>query len=289
MTDDNLNLFISKIMSNDLNQMVESSSTSEICFDVLGIIITAKMTDVLEETFARLNQDVSKLKNAGAICDYIFTIVESFCNSCEESEEWLRILVDQSMSAIGKCQLNLSSLTSMLIRLGDVKCIAEFMEKLSHEEALQMAVDLVDNCPPSLIKELRDQIKHPMLVKILSGDLHTKLRLLFLVSNNKSDLKTLKHIKETARYPITTNAITIANGFINLGTGNDIFLRENLDWLARFVCWPCFSASASLGQIHRVILHYNFISFLFRVLFYPFYYAIHSVPKCKDQIKCFIS
>ena len=35
------------------------------------------------------------------------------------------------------------------------------------------------------------------------------------------------------------------------GTGCDIFLRQNLQWMAKAVNWAKFSATASLGVIHR--------------------------------------
>ncbi len=41
---------------------------------------------------------------------------------------------------------------------------------------------------------------------------------------------------------------------MHAGTSVDVFLRENLEWLGRATNWAKFSAVASLGVIHRVIL-----------------------------------
>lgn len=41
------------------------------------------------------------------------------------------------------------------------------------------------------------------------------------------------------------------NAFANAGTTSDLFLRENLDWLAKASNWSKFSATAALGVIHK--------------------------------------
>lgn len=41
------------------------------------------------------------------------------------------------------------------------------------------------------------------------------------------------------------------NAFANAGTTSDLFLRENLEWLARASNWSKFSATAALGVIHK--------------------------------------
>lgn len=46
-------------------------------------------------------------------------------------------------------------------------------------------------------------------------------------------------------------AVILSNAFMNAGTTNDSFLRDNLDWVARATNWSKFSAAASLGVIHK--------------------------------------
>ena len=40
---------------------------------------------------------------------------------------------------------------------------------------------------------------------------------------------------------------------MHCGTTSDTFLRNNLEWLARATNWAKFTATASLGVIHKVI------------------------------------
>lgn len=91
------------------------------------------------------------------------------------------------------------------------------------------------------------------LRRILSGrasiDLHQK----FLYRNNRSDLLLLETIKNSidAKNSITHNGTVIAHSIMQCGTTSDVFLRKNLEWLARATNWAKFSATASLGVIHK--------------------------------------
>lgn len=90
---------------------------------------------------------------------------------------------------------------------------------------------------------------------ILTGELSIKLNLQFLSRNNHADLLYLKKSKLLeSKNSMYHSAITYSNAFMNAGTTNDEFLRENLQWLALANNWSKFSATAALGVIHRVII-----------------------------------
>lgn len=46
-------------------------------------------------------------------------------------------------------------------------------------------------------------------------------------------------------------ATVVAHGYMNAGTTTDTFLRENLEWLGRASHWAKFTATASLGVVHK--------------------------------------
>lgn len=89
------------------------------------------------------------------------------------------------------------------------------------------------------------------LAAILSGDTTISLHLQFLIRNNQTDLLILKKTKETVRNSICHTATLVANAFMHSGTTSDTFLRDNLEWLSRATNWAKFTATASLGVIHR--------------------------------------
>jgi len=91
------------------------------------------------------------------------------------------------------------------------------------------------------------------LRRILSGELPVDLYLHFLYDANKTDLNVLRNIKDKLeqRNSVTHGATVIAHAFMHAGTTVDTFLRENLEWLGRATNWSKFTATASIGVIHK--------------------------------------
>uniref|UniRef100_A0A8C3B702 26S proteasome non-ATPase regulatory subunit 1 n=1 Tax=Cairina moschata TaxID=8855 RepID=A0A8C3B702_CAIMO len=98
-------------------------------------------------------------------------------------------------------------------------------------------------------KKPKDQISK--MIKILSGEMAIELHLQFLIRNNNTDLMILKNTKDAVRNSVCHTATVIANSFMHCGTTSDQFLRDNLEWLARATNWAKFTATASLGVIHK--------------------------------------
>lgn len=88
---------------------------------------------------------------------------------------------------------------------------------------------------------------------ILRGTKSIELNLEFLYRNNRTDKAILNKVRDSleARNSIFHSSVTFANAFMNAGTTNDTFFRENLEWLGKAVNWSKFSATAALGVIHR--------------------------------------
>ncbi|KAA8577089.1 hypothetical protein MFRU_023g00250 [Monilinia fructicola] len=89
--------------------------------------------------------------------------------------------------------------------------------------------------------------------KILDGSETIRLNLEFLYRNNHTDLSVLNKVRDSleGRNSIFHTAVTFCNAFMNHGTTNDKFFRDNLEWLGKAVNWSKFSATAALGVIHR--------------------------------------
>lgn len=104
-----------------------------------------------------------------------------------------------------------------------------------------------DLSPEDLIRQERLE----KVFQILSGETTIGLELQFLIRNNHSDMLILKNTKDTVRHPICHTATVISNGIMHCGTTSDQFLRDNLEWLSRAINWSKFTATASLGLIHK--------------------------------------
>jgi len=98
-----------------------------------------------------------------------------------------------------------------------------------------------------------DKVKLTQLRKILTGRSSIDLYLEFLYRNNRSDLLLLEIIKNSIdqKNSITHNGTVIAHALMQCGTTSDVFLRKNLEWLAKAANWAKFTATASLGVIHK--------------------------------------
>mmetsp|Transcript_44931 Transcript_44931/g.71754 ORF Transcript_44931/g.71754 Transcript_44931/m.71754 type:complete len:969 (+) Transcript_44931:186-3092(+) len=94
-----------------------------------------------------------------------------------------------------------------------------------------------------------------MLCEILGDGITTAMYLDFLYRNNKTDPLALKYLKQAVeqgrKNSVLHNATIVAHGYMQAGTTVDSFLRNNLEWLGRASNWAKFSATASLGTIHK--------------------------------------
>eukprot|EP00931_Biecheleriopsis_adriatica_P069524 TRINITY_DN4335_c0_g1_i6.p1 TRINITY_DN4335_c0_g1~~TRINITY_DN4335_c0_g1_i6.p1 ORF type:complete len:1069 (+),score=312.53 TRINITY_DN4335_c0_g1_i6:64-3270(+) len=104
---------------------------------------------------------------------------------------------------------------------------------------------------PQMSEEEKEHLT--TLRKILSGRSSIDLHMEFLYRNNRSDLLLLEVIKNSVdtKNSITHNGTVMAHGLMQCGTTSDVFLRKNLEWLAKASNWAKFSATASLGVIHK--------------------------------------
>lgn len=91
------------------------------------------------------------------------------------------------------------------------------------------------------------------LKNILSGAIPVDLYLHFLYTHNKTDLNILTLIKQKLqpRNTVTHNAAVMAHAIMHAGTTVDTFLRDNLEWLSHAQHWAKYSATASIGVIHK--------------------------------------
>ncbi|UKZ75766.1 hypothetical protein TrVFT333_003460 [Trichoderma virens FT-333] len=104
-----------------------------------------------------------------------------------------------------------------------------------------------DELPEGVAKVYRN------IRSILDGSKTIRLNLEFLYRNNHTDLSILNKVRDSleGRNSIFHTAVTFCNAFMNQGTTNDKFFRDNLEWLGKAVNWSKFTATAALGVIHR--------------------------------------
>lgn len=91
---------------------------------------------------------------------------------------------------------------------------------------------------------------------VLVNGFTSDLSLSFLCEHSESDGLIMESLKKTlndkgyVRNSILHNCAVITHSYLYAGTSNDLFLRDNLDWMKKASNWAKFSATASLGVIH---------------------------------------
>lgn len=97
------------------------------------------------------------------------------------------------------------------------------------------------------------QTPHAKLLSVLSGEVTTNLHLKFLYARCAADIHVLNLIKKQIdpKKSVVHNATVLANAFMYSGTTIDGFLRDNMTWMGKANYWAKFTATASVGAIHK--------------------------------------
>jgi 26S proteasome regulatory subunit N2 len=131
-------------------------------------------------------------------------------------------------------------------------------EKTTAADASEAAAEsepLLENQEEAPEEEIPENVAkvYGNIRSILDGSQTIRLNLEFLYRNNHTDLSILNKVRDSleGRNSIFHTAVTFCNAFMNQGTTNDKFFRDNLEWLGKAVNWSKFTATAALGVIHR--------------------------------------
>nr|CEL66675.1 TPA: Proteasome/cyclosome repeat family protein,related [Neospora caninum Liverpool] len=101
--------------------------------------------------------------------------------------------------------------------------------------------------------ETEAEKKKKLLRSILSGEAQTAFSNQFLQRENHTDLMLLDLYQRSidTRSSLLHHGVVLSHMLMQAGTSCDVFLRCNLDWMARASNWARFSATASLGVVHK--------------------------------------
>lgn len=185
-----------------------------------------------------------------------------YLNSDEEASTMLRTLVDKSdrISTANAYQIAFD-----LYDNGTQEFLGKVLDALpsgqppkKKEEGTEDGEEsesLLKNQQEDPEEELSEDVAkiYRNIRSILDGSKTIRLNLEFLYRNNHTDLSILNRVRDSleGRNSIFHTAVTFCNAFMNQGTTNDKFFRDNLEWLGKAVNWSKFTATAALGVIHR--------------------------------------
>lgn len=245
----------------------------------VGIALESRDLTILKEALA-------KSGNLYQMLEYTLEVSMTLVLNKHFRNQVLRILVDLYQSLP---EPDYESICRCLVFLNDADGVIKILRNLLDQNEplilFQIGFDLYENAMQHFLNKVRKglpggpQPKQPAadpaaaptepapqgeaeppvpelakkLQTILSGEVSIGLNLEFLFRNNHTDMLILKNTKASvdSRHSMLHSATIFANAIMHAGTTVDNFLRLNLDWLGKATNWAKFSATATLGVIHK--------------------------------------
>ncbi|CAF0707844.1 unnamed protein product [Brachionus calyciflorus] len=262
-----------------VNRMFQRCLDDKKFKQAIGLAIETRRLDVLEKS-------ILTSTNVTETISYAYKITLSLIQNRKFRNAILNLLVRIYSNLPNPDYVNV---VQCLIYLDEPEQVASILENLVRANnvlmAFQIGLDLYENATQQFLLKVRNLLKalvttsQPMdigeggaevkqeeqqvkvneelkvhidkLLSILNGEITINTNMQFSIKNNHSDLLVLKTIKDAVRNSICHTATVICNSFMHCGTTSDQFLRDNLEWLARATNWAKFTATSSLGVIHK--------------------------------------
>eukprot|EP00033_Pygsuia_biforma_P001837 GCRY01002055.1.p1 GENE.GCRY01002055.1~~GCRY01002055.1.p1 ORF type:complete len:1057 (+),score=319.93 GCRY01002055.1:95-3172(+) len=252
----------------------------------LGIAFESRRLDQVEKALNLTAHSQSQLPNSEKnelmeIVDYCYECCVNAVSSLSFRHDVFALMVKLLEKEISSShddssiRVDFFRLFEILVALNDTATVADLLRKLASTKklfALQIAFDLQMNSPLHFLTELQNLLKAEekeestegssnvsddvisQILSILSGEVGSKLSMGFLFRHCNTDKQLLSSLVERSsdkRNSIIHDALVFAQSIMYSGTTDDSFMRSRIEWFKKAKNWGKFSATASLGLIHR--------------------------------------
>ena len=222
----------------------------------LGIAMESRRMD-----WVRKYIQAAKGAQLSELLSYCQHHVRTFINTKSVRSEVLEIMVEGYHSASGR-ERDWTGAAQCLYLLGRADQVAGLLDELlsvtdewGQLMALQLAFDVADHDDQQFCRQVVAALKSSSdnVKAVLRSETQVGLNLEFLFRSNKTDLLLLENLRTSIdqRSSVLHNGVVVAHALMQAGTTNDAFLRKNLEWLAKSTHWAKFTATASLGVVHK--------------------------------------
>ena len=223
----------------------------------LGIALEGYRLDIVERILeSRIAEDTET--NSLKLLNYVLTTT-----STTISNSTFRTKILKSLFKLILSMKNIDYFTAskVVVNLNELEYAVELFESLKANDcksiSYQIAFDLVSSGSQglltSLMKDLNSKGFDPVLLNILSGLTTCDYYNTFLHQNKNIDIGLLNKTKSSldGKFSLFHTGVSVANGFMHAGTTDNSFIKANLPWLGKAQNWAKFTATASLGVIHK--------------------------------------
>lgn len=249
--------FIDPKLNAIFERMIQKCITASEFKLALGISLEAFRLDLVEQLLrVRLTDDTET--NALKLINYVLTATITVVDNSVFRKSILTSLFHILMAMKSADYFTISK---VVVNLNNPQLGIKLFEKLGSSEKIevsyQIAFDLVSSGSQqfldTLVAELGERNYDSRLLEILSGLPTCDYYNTFLLNNSNIDVGLLNKSKSCldGKFSLFHTAVSVANGFMHAGTTNNSFIKANLPWLGKAQNWAKFTATASLGVIHK--------------------------------------
>lgn len=238
-------------------KMMQKCVTSGELKLALGIAIEAFRLDLVEQILKNKSQEENE-QAALKLITYVLQAATSTVSNINFRNSILRVLFEILLSMK---QVDYFTACKVVVNLNDSQFAFVLFDNLKKDEnddlAYQIAFDLVSSASQglltSLIKELKERNYNESVIEILTGLPTCDYYNTFLLNNKNIDIGLLNKCKSSldGKFSLFHTAVSVTNGFMHAGTTDNSFIKANLPWLGKAQNWAKFTATASLGVIHK--------------------------------------
>ncbi|OQR88690.1 26S proteasome non-ATPase regulatory subunit, partial [Thraustotheca clavata] len=224
----------------------------------LGVALESRRLDKVEESIRKSTDVSSMLAYCFEVCRTMVTNRAFRLQVIDVMVNVYKTLPVPEYSNICQCLQILDKHAEVAAILGD---LVQFSAPLDNAlVAYQVAFDLAENESQKFLTNISaalptDEANERLatLKKILLGEFSVDLLLDFMFRQSDADPLVMKNIKTAVenRNSVLHNAAVCSHALMHCGTTVDTFLRENLEWLGKASNWAKFTATASIGVIHK--------------------------------------
>ncbi|CCK69520.1 proteasome regulatory particle base subunit RPN2 KNAG_0C04180 [Huiozyma naganishii CBS 8797] len=223
----------------------------------LGIALEGYRLDIATKI---LNEVLDEGKENGGLklINYVLTAAST---TVVNSTFRVEILKELFSILISMQDTDYSTASKVVANLNDGQYAIKLFQKLKSDKKTellyQISFDLVNSASQSLLHTLRNELMKEdydsKVLEILSGIPTSDFQNTFLYNNKNIDIGLLNKTKGSmdGKFSLFHTAVSVANGFMHAGTTDNSFIKANLSWLGKAQNWAKFTATASLGVIHK--------------------------------------
>ncbi|EAR85471.2 26S proteasome regulatory complex, subunit RPN2 (macronuclear) [Tetrahymena thermophila SB210] len=227
----------------------------------LGIAVESRRTDKINEILSQ-----SEESKRGELVNYLYDVCIKSLNSRNYRIEIMQLLISfykEKLASQGLLPHEYINLSLSYHTLGKYEECSQLIDDLLAKNiplAYQVATEISETQNYSFIKKVIQALpieesnseKRKTVIDILDGRTQREINQKVLEHLNKSDPLYIKQIHSAvdSKKSVAHTALILCNSILNAGTGNDQFVKDNIDWAQKSQLWARFASLASLGMIH---------------------------------------